>query len=108
MQLYSTLARPNAAHALGVLLRGGAYGRVSSTGELTLPTRQPRPWGRCMPALPRRGSQAVHDGLLSYKPLEGCAHGLCNAHHLRELVYIHEDFREKAFDGWAAEMGALL
>ena len=57
---------------------------------------------------PKRGSQAVHDGLLNYKPLEGCAHGLCNAHHLRELVYIHEDFREKAFDGWAAEMGALL
>ena len=32
----------------------------------------------------------------------------CQTHHLRELVFIHEDLREKAFDGWAAEMGALL
>jgi len=27
---------------------------------------------------------------------------------LRELVYIHEDLREKAFNGWAGEMGDLL
>jgi transposase len=31
----------------------------------------------------------VHDGLASYKGLL-CTHSLCNAHHLRELVYIHE------------------
>ena len=31
----------------------------------------------------------IHDGLISYKAL-ACTHGLCNAHHLRELVYVHE------------------
>ena len=45
----------------------------------------------------------VHDGLRSYKPLE-CVHSLCNAHHLRELVYVHDSLNEKAFDGWAGEM----
>ena len=45
----------------------------------------------------------VHDGLASYKGLE-CTHSLCNAHHIRELVYIHEHDREKIWDPWAQEM----
>ena len=67
----------------------------------------------------RRGAQAfaalgllggvrgtlVHDGLASYKELQ-CAHALCNAHHLRELVFVDE--LERPFDGWAQEMMALL
>ena len=47
----------------------------------------------------------VHDGLASYKEID-CTHALCNAHHLRELVFVHE--QEKAFDGWAQEMIELL
>jgi transposase len=47
----------------------------------------------------------VHDGLCSYKGLE-CAHSLCNAHHIRELVYVHE--QEKMWDSWAQEMIDLL
>jgi transposase len=47
----------------------------------------------------------VHDGLASYKELD-CAHSLCNAHHLRELEFVHE--QEKPFDGWAKEMMDLL
>jgi transposase len=67
----------------------------------------------------RRGAQAfealgllagvrgtlVHDGLASYKELQ-CTHALCNAHHLRELVFVHE--QERPFDGWAKEMMDLL
>ena len=67
----------------------------------------------------RRGAQAfealgllagvrgtlVHDGLASYKELQ-CTHSLCNAHHLRELVFVHE--QEHPFDGWAQEMIDLL
>lgn len=70
---------------------------------------------------PKRGTQAfealgllqgikgvlVHDGLISYKALE-CTHGLCNAHHIRELVYIHEQENEKIWDPWAQEMIDLL
>lgn len=49
----------------------------------------------------------VHDGLASYKGLN-CTHALCNAHHIRELVYIHEQEREKIWDTWAQEMIDLL
>lgn len=49
----------------------------------------------------------VHDGLASYKGLQ-CTHSLCNAHHIRELVYIHEQENEKIWDPWAQEMINLL
>lgn len=49
----------------------------------------------------------IHDGLISYKAL-ACTHGLCNAHHLRELVYVHEQESEKIWDSWASDMGNLL
>ena len=49
----------------------------------------------------------VHDGLASYKGLQ-CTHSLCNAHHIRELVYVHEQENEKIWDPWAQEMIALL
>jgi transposase len=49
----------------------------------------------------------VHDGLASYKGL-ACTHSLCNAHHIRELVYIHEQENEKIWDPWAQEMIDLL
>jgi transposase len=56
-----------------------------------------------------RGIQGVlvHDGLASYKGLD-CTHSLCNAHHIRELVYIHEQENEKIWDPWAQEMIDLL
>lgn len=44
-------------------------------------------------------------GWLVYKELD-CTHALCNAHHLRELVFVHE--QDKPFDGWAKEMIDLL
>ena len=67
----------------------------------------------------KRGSQAfealgllagvrgtlVHDGLAGYKQLD-CTHSLCNAHHLRELTFVHE--QEHIWDNWAQEMMALL
>ncbi|WP_435962066.1 IS66 family transposase [Immundisolibacter sp.] len=43
--------------------------------------------------LPGLVGTAVHDGLTSYRhygPEQGVAHGLCNAHHLRELVALSE------------------
>jgi transposase len=49
----------------------------------------------------------VHDGWASYKGLD-CTHSLCNAHHIRELVYIHEQEGEKIWDPWAQEMIDLL
>ena len=53
--------------------------------------------------LPEFAGRAIHDGLTSY-PQYGCAHGLCNAHHLRELTFVEEQFHQE----WAAQMKALL
>ena len=49
----------------------------------------------------------VHDGFMSYKELE-CAHALCNAHHIRELVYIDEREGEGAHDAWPKSLIGLL
>jgi transposase len=48
---------------------------------------------------------AVHDSYRSYLTYEHCAHSLCNAHHLRELTFMHEHHEQ----AWASEMiGCLL
>jgi transposase len=53
--------------------------------------------------LPNFKGKAVHDGWKSYDQYE-CMHNLCNAHHLRELVFIHERFNQP----WAEQMIQLL
>jgi transposase len=45
----------------------------------------------------------VHDGWVSYFDID-CLHALCNAHHLRELVFISEQGKQR----WAATMIKLL
>jgi transposase len=45
----------------------------------------------------------IHDGWKSYRDLD-CVHGLCNAHHLRELTYIFEEMRQ----AWAKRLIDLL
>ena len=39
--------------------------------------------------LPAFKGVAVHDGLAAYRDYD-CTHGLCNSHHLRELIYLEE------------------
>lgn len=46
---------------------------------------------------------AVHDGLAAYRDYD-CLHGLCNAHHLRELVWLDETLGQS----WSADMIAVL
>ena len=53
--------------------------------------------------LPRFLGRAIHDCLESYFRYP-CLHGLCGAHLLRELVFLHEVLRQR----WARQMHRLL
>jgi transposase len=48
--------------------------------------------------------RSIHDFLAAYLKFEGLDHGLCNAHHLRELAFVEEELGQR----WAAEMACLL
>ncbi|MHB8445182.1 MAG: IS66 family transposase [Acidithiobacillus ferrivorans] len=49
--------------------------------------------------LPGFQGTAIHDGWAPYRKYD-CLHGLCNAHHLRELTCIHELYGQR----WAKNM----
>lgn len=54
--------------------------------------------------LPLFHGTSVHDGWKAYFGYEACHHALCNAHHLRELIFFEEE--EKAT--WATSLKNLL
>lgn len=56
-----------------------------------------------MNILPQFKGTSVHDGLASYQGYD-CEHSLCNAHHLRELLFVVEQYEQP----WADAMMTLL
>jgi transposase len=58
---------------------------------------------RAIGVLPSFQGRAIHDGFSAYWQYD-CAHGLCNAHHLRELLFVHEQMGR----AWAGQMKQVL
>ena len=54
--------------------------------------------------LPNFTGWAIHDHWASYLTFENCDHAFCNAHHLRELQFITDQYQQP----WASEMTKLL
>ena len=79
---------------------------VASTPELTHYGVHAKRGTEAMDALdilPQFGGTAVHDHWKPYFQYP-CTHALCNAHHLRELTYVHEQYDQ----AWAQDLIALL
>jgi transposase len=58
---------------------------------------------RAIGVLPSFQGRAIHAGCSAYWQYD-CAHGLCNAHHLRELIFVHEQLGR----AWAGQMQQVL
>ena len=54
--------------------------------------------------LPHFTGRAVHDHFSSYQTFDNCSHAYCNAHHLRELRFITDQYQQ----AWASKMSHLL
>ena len=54
--------------------------------------------------LPQRTGWVMRDGYRSYDQYPNAQHALCNAHHLRDLLFIHERYQQL----WAEHMLKLL
>ena len=78
----------------------------ASTGQLTRYTTHARRGSEAIDyanVLPDFKGVAVHDGWAPYRNYDGCEHGLCNIHHLRELQAAIE-----AGHSWPLAMSCLL
>ena len=54
--------------------------------------------------LPKFQGQAVHDHWASYLQFSNCRHAFCNAHHLRELQFVVDQYQQT----WATDLAQLL
>ena len=80
---------------------------VASTATLTYYGVHPKRGTGALDALgilPAFTGTAVHDAYASYLTYTGCSHALCNAHLLRELIFLYEEHHQT----WADALTTLL
>ena len=80
---------------------------VASTARLTYYHVDPKRGKDGMQAggiLPKFTGNAVHDHWKPYLKFDQCQHSFCNAHHLRELDFVTEQYQQP----WAEELAQLL
>jgi transposase len=92
----------------GLRVEGKLYWtHVASTELATYLEAHPKRGQQALDAigiLPQRQGKVVHDGYSSYIQYPNAEHVLCNAHHLRELVFVDEQYAQP----WAGKMIELL
>ena len=80
---------------------------VASTDQLTYYNVHPQRGRDAMQAmgiLPAFKGRAVHDCWQSYFTFDNCQHALCNVHHLRDLMFVVEQYEQN----WAEKLLQLL
>jgi transposase len=92
----------------GLRVEGKLYWtHVASTEQVTYLEVHPKRGRQALDEidiLPQRQGKVVHDGYRSYDQYPDVEHVRCNAHHLRELVFIEEQYEQ----AWAGGMINLL
>ena len=79
---------------------------VAATDRLTFYSAHPKRGQKALEAigiLPKFSGCATHDCWSSYFIYGDCQHSVCNAHNLRELIFVHEVMNRE----WALEMKEL-
>jgi transposase len=84
-----------------------AWAHVASTDRLThyaIHAKRGSQATNAIGILPSYRGVSVHDGWATYRAYTQCRHALCNIHHLRELTFLEEEYKQS----WAKDLKQVL